>query len=98
MGRLATFQQYVTLGRTIRLLPLSIKLITPLPRSKPISTRTHYVEIEQVSDASDELHLFAIHTSLKPKLLTYKVIIEGSLLVMEVDTGAEVSIISKNIY
>ena len=69
--------------------------ITPLPRSKSTSTRTHFVETEQVRDASDELHLFAIGTSSKPKPMTCEVIIEGSPLVMEVDTGAEVSIISE---
>ena len=54
------------------------------------------METEQVNDASDELHLFTIDTSLKPKPLTYEVITEGSSLVMEVDTGAEFSIISVN--
>ena len=70
--------------------------ITPLPRSKSTSTRTHYVETEQVSDASDELDLFTIGTSSKPKPLTCEVIIEGCPLVMEVDTGAEVSVISED--
>ena len=64
--------------------------------SKSTSTRTHYVETEQVNNASDELHLFATGTSSKPKPLTCVVVIEGSPLVMEVDTGAEVSIISED--
>ena len=50
--------------------------------------------MEEVSN-SDELHLFAIGTSSKPKPLTCEVIIEGSPLVIEIDTGAEVSIISE---
>ena len=54
------------------------------------------METEQVSDASDKLHLFAIGISSKPKSLTCDVIIEGSSLVMEVDTGAEVFIISED--
>ena len=52
------------------------------------------MEMEEVSN-SDELHLFAIGTSSKPKPLTCEVIIEGSPLVMEIDNGAEVSIISE---
>ena len=54
------------------------------------------MEIEQVSNASDELYLYAIGTSSKPKPLTCEVVIEGSPLVMEGDTGAEVSIISED--
>ena len=68
--------------------------ITPSQQSKLTSTRAHYMEKEEVSK-SDELHLFAIGTSSKPKPLTCEVIIEGSPLVMEIDTGAEVSIISE---
>ena len=65
---------------------------TPSQRSK--STRAHYMETEEVSN-SDELHLFAIGTSSKPKPLTCEVTVEGSPLVMEIDTGAEVSVISE---
>ena len=54
------------------------------------------METEQVSDASDKLHLFTLGTSSNPKSLTCDVIIEGSPLVMEVDTGAEVFIISED--
>ena len=68
--------------------------IMPSQRSKLTSTRAYYMEMEEVSN-SDELHLFAIGTSSKPKPLTCEVIIEGSPLVMEIDTGAEVSIISE---
>ena len=68
--------------------------IMPSQRSKLTSTRPHYIEMEEVSN-SDELHLFAISTSSKPKPLTCEVIIEESSLVMEIDTGAEVSIISE---
>ena len=53
------------------------------------------MEIEEVSN-SDELNLFAIGTSSKPKPLTCEVIIEGSPLVMGIDTGAEVSIIRRH--
>ena len=53
------------------------------------------MEIQEVSN-SDELHLFA-HTSSKPKPLTCEVTVEGSPLVMEIDTGAEVSVISEGI-
>ena len=66
---------------------------TPSQRSK--STRAHYMETEEVSN-SDELHLFAIGTSSKPKPLTCEVTVEGSPLVMEIDTGAEVSVISED--
>ena len=52
------------------------------------------METEEVSN-SDELHLFAIGTSSKPKPLTCEVIVEGSPLVMEIDTGTEVSVISE---
>ena len=48
------------------------------------------MEMKEVSN-SDELHLFAIGTSSKPKPLTCEVIVKGSPLVMEIDTGAEVS-------
>ena len=61
---------------------------------KSRSTRANYMEAEEVSN-SDELHLFAIGTSSKPKPLTCEVIVEGNPLVMEIDTGAEVSVISE---
>ena len=51
--------------------------------------------MQEVSN-SDELHLFA-HTSSKTKPLTYEVTVEGSPLVMEIDTGAKVSVISEGI-
>ena len=61
---------------------------------KSRSTRANYMEAEEVSN-SDELHLFAIGTSSKPKPLTCEVIVEGNPLVMEIDNGAEVSVISE---
>lgn len=59
------------------------------------TTRAHYVETEEVSNTLDELHLFSIGTDSKPRPLTCELIIEGKPLVMEIDTGAEVSIISE---
>lgn len=61
-------------------------------KTKTTSTRAHFVETEEVSD---ELHLFAIGTEGKPKPLTCELTIEGKPLVMEIDTGTEVSIISE---
>ena len=52
------------------------------------------MEAEEVSN-SDELHVFAIGTSSKPKPSTCEVIVEGNPLVMEIDTEAEVSVISE---
>ena len=52
------------------------------------------MKMEEVSN-SNELHLFAIGTSSKPKPLTCEVTVKGSPLVMEIDTGAEVSVISE---
>ena len=51
------------------------------------------MEAEEVSN-SNKLHLFAISTSSKPKPLTCEVIVKGNPLVMENNTGAEVSVIS----
>ena len=48
------------------------------------------METEEVNN-SDKLNLFAIGTYSKPKPLTCEVTVEGSLLVMEIGTGAEVS-------
>ena len=51
------------------------------------------MEDKEVSNLG-ELHLFAIGTSSKPKPLTCEVIVEGNPLVMEINTWAEVSVIS----
>ena len=68
----------------------------PPQRGKSTSTRAHYIETEEVSNALDELHLFAVGATSKSKPLTCEVVIEGSPIIMEVDTGAEVSIISED--
>ena len=59
------------------------------------SSRTYYLETDQVSNSMDDLHLFAIEASSKTKPIKCEVTIEGVPLIMEVDTGAEVSIISE---
>ena len=59
------------------------------------SSRTYYLETDQVSNSVDDLHLFAIEASPKSKPIRCEVTVEGVPLTMEVDTGAEVSIISE---
>ena len=61
----------------------------------PPNPRTHYVETDQVSNFTDELHLFAIGSSSKPQPIKCKALIEGKPNTMEFDTGAEVSLISE---
>ena len=66
------------------------------PQPRPTgSSRTYYLETDQVSNSVDDLHLFAIEASSKSKPIRCEVTVEGVPLTMEVDTGAEVSIISK---
>ena len=96
--RLATLLLCVTLGRVTNCLQTGLQLVADLYGKKSTSTKAHYVETEEVSNALDELHLFAIGTTYKSKPLTSEVVIEGSPIVMEVDTGAEVSIISEDTY
>ena len=59
----------------------------------PSNLRAHYIETEQVSNSNDELHLFVIGSSSKPQPIKCQVLIEGKPITMEVDTGAEVSLI-----
>jgi hypothetical protein len=58
--------------------------------------KTNYVKTKAASNsAEEELHMFAIGgNSSKSSPITCEVTIEGTPLNMEVDTGAEVSIIS----
>ena len=67
---------------------------TPSQKAKTTSTRAHFVETEEVSNAIDELYLFAIGTEAKPRPPTCELSVEGKPLLMEIDTGAKVSIIS----
>ena len=61
----------------------------------PPNPRTHYVETDQISNFTDELHLFAIGSSAKPQPIKCEALIEGKPITMEVNTGAEVSLISE---
>ena len=58
-------------------------------------TNTNYVDAEETSGSTAELHMFAIGvSSTKSSPIRCEVEIEGTPLTMEIDTGAEVSIIS----
>ena len=58
----------------------------------PPNPRTDYVETDQVSNSTDELHLFAIGSSANAQPIKCKSLIDYT---MEVDTGTEVSLISE---
>ena len=64
--------------------------------SLPAQSKANYVEADETPTDQDELHMFAIWNS-KPNPLRCEVIIEGTPLTMEMDTGASVSIISDGI-
>ena len=69
-------------------------------RRKPQRTATNYLEteptIERASSPPEELHMFAFWAnSSKSRPIYCDVLVEGTPLTMEVDTGAEVSVISE---
>ena len=60
-----------------------------------VRTKTNYVDAEETSGSTAELHMFAIGvSSTKSSPIRCEVEIEGTPLTMEIDKGAEVSIIS----
>ena len=60
----------------------------------PMNSKTHYVGTEDAGSPTEELHLFVIGANAtKAQPIKCEVVIEGAPLTMEVDTGAEVSII-----
>ena len=61
----------------------------------PPNPRTHYFETDQVSNPIEELGLFTIGSLPKPQPIQCEVLIEGKSITMEIDTGAEVSLISE---
>ena len=69
-------------------------------RRKPQRTATNYLETEptteRASSPPEELHMFAFGAnSSKLRPIYCDVLVEGTPLTMEVDTGAEVSVISE---
>ena len=53
------------------------------------------IMLRQTRLAIPQLHFFAIGSSPKPQPIKFQALIEGKPIAMEVDTGAEVSLISE---
>ena len=72
--------------------------LPPHNQSRSVSQKTHYLDTEASSTPppEEELHLFAIGApTTKSSPIKCSVVAEGITLDMEVDTGAEVSVISE---
>ena len=82
MAKLGILLQCVSQEKE-QILKTDSKILQPdFPAPNP---RTHYVEIDQVSNSTDELHLLAIGSSPKPHPIKCEVLIEGKPITMEVN-------------